>query len=77
MILTVFLAAPTVPSEPRPKKTAVSASVEVRKSAGTGSERCVTSSLMPTVKRLLGWSAASSANTAAAIAGVYSLLDRP
>ena len=54
MIFTEFFAAPTVPSLPRPKKTAESESVGTAKSGSTGSERWVTSSVMPTVKRGLG-----------------------
>ncbi len=54
MILIEFLLAPTVPSAPRPKKTArTRSSGSMSKSASTGSEVWVTSSMMPTVKWLL------------------------
>ena len=45
--------------------------------SSTVSDRCVTSSSMPTVKRRFGAAASSSAKTAAAMAGVNSLEERP
>jgi hypothetical protein len=78
MILIVFLFAPTVPSEPRPKKTARTiASGSMSKSAGTVREVWVTSSTIPTVKCFFGFSFASSSNTARTIAGLNSFEDRP
>ena len=58
MILIEFLFAPTVPSAPRPKNTAahdvVGLDVEL---VVHGSDRCVTSSMMPTVKWFRGLAA--------------------
>ncbi len=78
MILIEFLLAPTVPSEPRPKKTArLTSSGSMSNSGSTASDVCVTSSTMPTVKWFLGFSLASSSSTALSIAGVNSLEERP
>jgi hypothetical protein len=46
-------------------------------SGSTGSERCVTSSTMPTVKCALGAGFASSSKTALTQPGVNSLEDSP
>ncbi len=78
MIWIEFLFALTVPSDPRPKKTAF------RRSAGSmsivashGSEVCVTSSTIPIVNWRFGDAFAISAKTETTIAGVNSLEDRP
>ena len=74
----MFLFAPTVPSEPRPKNTARTVSAGSMSSDGSyGRLRPDTSSVMPTVNRRRGRSRASSANTPAIIAGVTSFDDRP
>ena len=74
----MFLFAPTVPSEPRPKNTARTVSAGSMSSDGSyGRLRPDTSSMMPTVNRRRGRSRASSANTPAIIAGVTSFDDRP
>ena len=79
MILIEFLLAPTVPSAPRPKKTARTRSSESMSNSGsTGIEVWVTSSTMPTVKWLRGPSRrTSSSNTALTCAGVKSFEERP
>ena len=78
MILMEFLFALTVPSLPRPKKTArTTSSGSGANEASTGRLVPLTSSTIPTVKWFFGGSAASSSNTAAAMAGVNSLDDRP
>jgi hypothetical protein len=77
-ILIVFLLAPTVPSEPRPKKTALVVASGVMSSVG--SYRMLeppTSSVMPTVNRRRGCSRSSSSKIPATIPGVNSLDDRP
>ncbi len=90
-IFTAALLALTVPSLPSPKNTAVRAgSSRSRSSASTsactGSERCVTSSTMPTVKpcsarlevaRSASAASPARASTAATIAGVNSFDDSP
>jgi hypothetical protein len=56
MILIEFLFAPTVPSAPRPKNTArTTSSGSTSNSGSTGSDKCVTSSTMPTVKCAFGF----------------------
>ncbi len=78
MILIEFLLAPTVPSAPRPKKTArLTSSGSMSNSWSTASDRCVTSSTMPTVKWFRGVAADRLSKTAFACAGVYSFDDRP
>ncbi len=77
MIFTEFFAAPTVPSEPSPKKTADRWSSGTRKVRSGVRDRWVTSSTMPTVNRGFGAALASSSKTAFAIAGVNSLEDNP
>ncbi len=78
MILIVFLLAPTVPSEPRPQKTArVTSSASVSKLASTSSEVCVTSSVIPTVKWFFGRSSERLSRTALTIAGVNSFDESP
>ena len=78
MILIVFLFAPTVPSAPRPKKTArVRAAGSMSKSRSKGSEVWVTSSVMPMVKRRFGSSFASSSKTAFTMAGSNSFEEIP
>ena len=68
----------TVPSEPSPKNTARrTPSGSVVKASSTGSDRWVTSSLMPTVKRRRGAVASSSSKTDLAMAGVNSLEESP
>ena len=53
-MVAVFLLAPTVPSEPRPKKTARTREVSAGKSIGTSRELFVTSSTMPTTDWRIG-----------------------
>ena len=78
MILMLFLLAPTVPSEPRPKNTARNTrSDSVANERSTARLVRETSSVMPTVKWLRGAAADSSSNTALAMAGVNSFDDRP
>ncbi len=78
MILMEFLFALTVPSEPRPKKTARTVSGDsVEKERSQGSELPETSSTIPTVKWFFGRSLPSSAKTPATIAGVNSFEDSP
>ena len=51
MILMLFLLAPTVPSDPKPQNLQLMVrSSAVTTFSPTGRERCVTSSVMPTVK---------------------------
>ena len=76
-MVAVFLLAPTVPSEPRPKKTARTREESAGKSIGTSRELFDTSSTMPTTDWRTGHFSAASVKTAAAIAGVNSLLDSP
>ena len=77
-ILMVFLFAPTVPSEPSPKKTARTVSGGSMSSAGSyGRLVPLTSSVIPMVNRDLGLSPASSASTPATMPGVNSLDDSP
>ena len=78
MILIEALLLLTVPSEPSPKNTArVTPAGSVSKSSSTGSDRWVTSSVMPSVNRVRGASASSSSKTALTIGGVNSLDDSP
>ena len=77
MIFTEFFAAPTVPSEPSPKNTAEMCSLATWKSVSGASDRWVTSSLMPTVNRGLGFGFANSSKTAFASCGVNSLDESP
>ena len=78
MILMEFLFAPTVPSEPRPKNTPRCTSFgSMSRSASYGSDRCVTSSMMPMVKWFFGAGLASSSKTAFTMVGVNSFDDRP
>jgi hypothetical protein len=78
MIFTELRLALTVPSLPRPKKTArVTSSVSVVNSGSYSRLKRVTSSTMPTVKCRFGCGLANSAKTAAAWAGVNSFDDRP
>ena len=74
----MFLLAPTVPSEPRPKKTARTVPGGSM-SSGAPMEMLVppTSSVMPTVNRRRGRSCVSSWSTPATIAGVNSLDESP
>src|SRR5262249_36342975 len=78
MILIEFLLAPTVPSDPRPKKIArTQSSGSMSKSESTGSDVCVQSSTMPTVKWFFGAAAVGSARkggTVAAYSGRGDLL---
>ena len=68
----------TVPSDPRPKNTArVTSSASMSNPSATGSDRWVTSSLMPTVKRRRGAGASSASKTDLAMAGVNSLEESP
>ncbi len=74
----VFLFAPTVPSEPIPKKRA--RSVRGDSMSRLRSQRRLvplTSSLMPIVKRVRGRSALSSVKMPATMAGVSSLEESP
>ena len=78
MILIEFLLAPTVPSAPRPKNSASNVpGLASEISSPTGSERFVTSSVMPTVKCSFGASAARFSKTARIWAGVVSFDERP
>jgi len=78
MILIEFLLAPTVPSAPRPKKSASNVpGLASEISSPTGSERNVTSSTIPTVNWFLGSLAARFVNTASICAGVVSFDERP
>ncbi len=76
-MVAVFLLAPTVPSDPRPKKTALTREVSAGKSMGTSRELFDTSSTIPTTDWRWGAGVPASVNTAAAMAGVNSLLDSP
>jgi len=70
MIFTLFLFAPTVPSEPKPKNTArTTSSGSAAKRASTARLSCETSSSMPTEKPFFGSGFFSSSNTALACAG--------
>ena len=74
----MFLFAPTVPSEPRPKKTARIVPGGSMSSDGSyGRLRPDTSSWMPIVNRGRGRSRASSAKIPATMPGVSSFDDRP
>ena len=78
MILIELRFALTVPSLPRPTKTArITSSGSVVNERSTGRLVSVTSSTMPTVKWFFGSSASSSAKTAAAMAGVNSFDESP
>ena len=78
MILIEFLLAPTVPSAPRPKKTARTTSgSSIEKSGSTSSDSRVTSSMMPTVNCGFGCGLASSSKMARTMAGVNSLEASP
>ncbi len=78
MILMVFLLAPTVPSEPKPKNLArINPSGAASKVSVTSKEVLVTSSVMPTVNRVLGLSKVKLSNTALAMDGVNSLEPKP
>jgi hypothetical protein len=78
MILIEFRLALTVPSLPRPKNTArMTSSGSVENERSTARLVFVTSSTIPTVKWFLGSATSSSANTAAAIAGVNSFDESP
>ncbi len=74
----MFLLAPTVPSEPSPKKTARSVSAGSMSSDVAWERlRPETSSLMPTVNLRRGRSLPSSSKTPATMAGVSSLEANP
>ena len=74
----MFLFAPTVPSEPRPKNTARTVpSGSMSRDGSYGRLVPDTSSVMPTVNRRRGRSRANSASTPAAMLGVSSFDDRP
>ena len=75
----MFLFAPTVPSEPRPKNTARTVSGGSMSSARSyGRLVPETSSVIPIVnRRLAAARAPSSSSTAATIAGVNSFEDSP
>ena len=74
----VFLLAPTVPSEPRPKKTARTVSGGSMSSARRRSRLVPeTSSLMPIVNRRRGRSRAQLGEDAGDHPGVNSFDDRP
>ena len=74
----MFLFAPTVPSEPRPKNTARTVFGGSMSSEASYSRLVPeTSSVIPTVNRRLGRSFRSSSNTAATIPGVNSFDERP
>ena len=74
----MFLFAPTVPSDPSPKKIARTVSGgSMSSDASYGRLVPETSSLMPTVNRRRGRSRASSENTPATMPGVNSFDDRP
>ncbi len=74
----MFLFAPTVPSEPRPKKTARTVlGASMSSDASYGRLVPETSSVMPMVNRRRGRSRVSSSNTPATMPGVSSLDDRP
>ena len=74
----MFLFAPTVPSAPRPKKTARTVSSgSISSDASKGRLVLETSSLMPMVNRRRGRSRASSSNTPATMPGVNSFDDSP
>ncbi len=78
MILIEFLLAPTVPSAPRPKKRASKVpGLASEISSPTGSERKVTSSVMPTVNWFLGSFIFRFSKTASICAGVVSFDERP
>ncbi len=78
MILIEFLLAPTVPSAPRPKKRASNVpGLASEISSPTGSERKVTSSVIPTVNWLRGSAAERFPYTASICAGVVSFDERP
>ena len=78
MILIEFLFAPTVPSAPRPKKTArATSSGSMSKAGSHGSDVCVTSSTIPTVKWFFGALFESSSKTAFTMAGLNSFDERP
>ena len=77
MISTVFLFAPTVPSEPRPQNLQLTAPFASGAKSGSGRDRWVTSSTMPMVKLFTGSAARRFSKAAAIWAGVVSLLDRP
>ena len=78
MILMEFLFAPTVPSEPRPQNLQETVPAGVMLGAGSsGSDRPVTSSSMPTVKPLIGFSASRFLYTAMMQEGVVSFEPRP
>ena len=77
MIRTASWFAPTVPSEPSHKNIhSVVQSVIGLKFSTIGREKCVTSSLMPILKMVTGFSSKLS-KTAIAIAGVNSFDPRP
>jgi hypothetical protein len=73
----VFLLAPTVPSAPRPKKTALVVRADSMSRSVHGRLVPQTSSTMPTVNRGRGCGAASSVRTAATMPGVNSLDPSP
>ena len=74
----VFLLAPTVPSEPIPKKTARSVRGDsMSRVRSQGRLMPPTSSLMPIVNRERGRSALSSVKMPATIAGVNSFEESP
>jgi hypothetical protein len=74
----VFLFAPTVPSEPSPKKTALTVSGgSMSSEASYGRLVPETSSVIPTVNLRLGRSRPSSSSTPATIPGENSFEDSP
>ena len=78
MISTVFLLAPTVPSEPRPQNLQLTTPSPSGYSAPASSrDRWVTSSTMPMVKLFTGFAARRFSKAAAIWAGVVSFEDRP
>ena len=78
MILMELLFALTVPSEPRPKKSAcVVSGFSSVKEGSNSRERCVRSSMIPMVKGFLGSGLFNSLKMALTIAGSNSLDESP